>query len=79
MKEVIIDFMPTGKSIAEQLEAQGLSMSKKDARRIQKLVDAIHLLDANKILQDTVVFSCTRKVMREVHKAVKPRITGRCL
>jgi hypothetical protein len=79
MKEVTIDFGSHYNPIAEQIESQGLAISEEDVKRIHELVDAIHLLDSNGILQDTVVFSCTRKVMREIRKAVKPRVTGHSL
>ena len=79
MKEVTIDFGSLCDPIGEQLEKQELFLPEDDGQRIQELADAIDLLETHDILQTSVVLTSRRKVMREIRKAVKPRITGHLL
>lgn len=79
MNKVTIDFGSLCDPIGEQLEKQGLFLPEDDGQRIQELVDAIDLLETHDIIQASVVLTSRRKVMREIRKAVKPKVTGHLL
>jgi hypothetical protein len=79
MNKVTIDFGSLCDPIGEQLEKQGLFLPEDDGQRIRELADAIDLLETHDTLLENVVLTSRRKVMREIYKAVKPKVTGRSL
>jgi hypothetical protein len=79
MNKITIDFGCLCDPIHEQLEKQGLFLAEDDGQRIQELADAIDLLEVHDIIQGSVVLTSRRKVMREIHKAVRPVVRGHLL
>ena len=79
MNKVTIDFGSLCDPIGEQLEKQGLFLPEDDGQRIRELADAIDLLETHDTLLENVVLTSRRKVVREIRKAVQPRITGHSL
>lgn len=72
MTQVSIEFGALATPIGEQLRIQGISITEDEARRFQRIAEAIVLLHLQGIIPDSVRDSSRQKLMKMISKVLHP-------